>query len=64
MLADFDAALSDLAQGSPTVKRDVIAAVTACIAADGRVTLEESELLRAVAAVLGCPVPPSVAAAP
>jgi len=61
-LGEFDAALSSLAQGSPTVKRDVIAAVTACIAADGRVTLEESELLRAVAAVLGCPVPPSLAA--
>jgi hypothetical protein len=32
--------------------------VTACIAADGTVTSEESELLRAIAAVLGCPVPP------
>ena len=62
-LQAFDAALAQLAQSSPNVKRDVIAAVTACIAADGRVTLEENELLRAVCAVLACPVPPSVAAA-
>ena len=34
--------------GRPPVKRDVIAAVTACIAADGKVTMEESELLRAM----------------
>ena len=54
----FDAALAELAQASPNVKRAVIAAVTACIAADGQVTVEESELLRAVAAVLACPVPP------
>ncbi len=62
-LRAFDAALAQLAQSSPNVKRDVIAAVTACIAADGRVTLEENELLRATAAVLACPVPPSVAVA-
>ena len=62
-LRAFDAALAQLAQSSPNVKRDVIAAVTACIAADGRVTLEESELLRATAAVLGCPVPPGMTAA-
>ena len=54
----FDAALAELAQASPNVKREMIAAVTACIAADGKVTVEESELLRAIAAVLGCPLPP------
>ena len=62
-LRAFDAALAQLAESSPNVKRDVIAAVTACIAADGRVTLEENELLRATAAVLACPVPPSLAVA-
>jgi hypothetical protein len=57
-LTKLDAALAELAQSSPNVKRDVIGAVTACIAADGQVTLEEGELLRAIAAVLACPMPP------
>jgi Zn-dependent protease with chaperone function len=54
----FDAALTELAQASPKLKRDIIAAVTATIAADGKVTVKEGELLRAVAAALACPVPP------
>lgn len=57
-LEKFDAALSTLAKSSPKVKREVIGAVAACITADGRVTLEEAELLRAIAAVLACPMPP------
>jgi hypothetical protein len=57
-LQALDGALAELAQGVPEVKRDVIAAVTACIAADGKVTIEESELLRAIAAALACPIPP------
>ena len=43
---------------SPKVKRAVIGGVAACIAADGQVTVEEGELLRAIAAVLACPMPP------
>ncbi len=54
----FDAALGQLAQASPAVKRRVLEAVVACIAADGKMTVEESELLRAVAAALACPLPP------
>jgi len=57
-LEKLDAALGELAQSSPNVKREVIGAVTACIAADGQVTLEEGELLRVIAAVLACPMPP------
>ncbi len=60
-LRTFDAALCGLAQASPKVKRDIIAAVTACVAVDGKVTLKEGELLRAVAAALACPVPPMAA---
>ena len=56
-LAAFDAALRQLAQGDATLKRRVIAAAAACIATDGKVTLEEDELLRAVAAALACPLP-------
>ena len=54
----FDAALGQLAQASPTVKRAVLEAVVACIAADGKMTIVENELLRAVAAALACPLPP------
>ncbi len=60
-LQAFNDALTELTKTAPNVKRDVLASVTACIAADGRVTLEEGELLRTVSAALGCPVPPSVA---
>ncbi len=55
---NFDAALGQLAQASPTVKRAVLQAVVACIAADGKMTIVENELLRAVAAALACPLPP------
>ena len=54
----FDAALSQLAQASPAVKRRILEAVVACIAADGKMTVVENELLRAVAAALSCPLPP------
>ncbi len=53
---NFDAALAALAEASPPVKRESLAAVSACIGADGRLTPAEDELLRAIAAVLGCPV--------
>jgi len=54
----FDAALGELAQASPAVKRRILDAVVACIAADGKMTVEENELLRAVSAALACPLPP------
>jgi len=58
MFADFDAALGQLAQAAPAVKQQVLDAVVACIAADGKMTIEENELLRAVASALSCPLPP------
>ena len=57
-LRNFDLAMTELAQAAPAVKRRIITAVAACIAADGKATLEENELLRAVASVLECPMPP------
>jgi hypothetical protein len=57
-LKAFDAALAELACVAPAVKRDLLTAVAATIAADGQVTLEEGELLRVIAAVMACPVPP------
>jgi hypothetical protein len=51
-------ALSRLAQAAPSVKQQLIDAAGATVAADGLVTVEEAELLRAFAAVLQCPLPP------
>jgi hypothetical protein len=53
-----DIALEELAQASPMLKRKVLAACTTCIAYDGKVTIEEAELLRAIADSLDCPLPP------
>jgi len=57
-LAALDEALQELAQAAPKLHRVILGGCVACIAADGKVTVKESELLRAVAGVLGCPVPP------
>ena len=56
-LRDVDEALAELAQAAPTVKRAVIRGVAACLTYDGKVTVEEGELLRAIAAILACPMP-------
>jgi Zn-dependent protease with chaperone function len=57
-LKKLDDALGKLALASPAIKKRVIEACTACVAADGVVTVDEAELLRAVAVLLDCPVPP------
>jgi hypothetical protein len=62
-LAAVDGALDRLATGSPAVKKAVLDACAACIAADGRVTVDEGELLRAIADALDCPMPPLLGAA-
>lgn len=57
-LKTLDKALGKLALASPAVKKRVLEACTACVSADGKITVEEAELLRAVADWLDCPVPP------
>jgi Zn-dependent protease with chaperone function len=57
-LRKLDNALNELDAARPPLKRRILAACAACIGADGKVTLEEGELLRAIADSLGCPVPP------
>lgn len=59
-LGALDEALKQLAQAAPNLKKTILDACVACIAADGKVTIREAELLRAVAAMLDCPVPPVV----
>ncbi|MEM5452356.1 M48 family metallopeptidase [Paraburkholderia guartelaensis] len=60
-LAGFDAALQVLNQSIPAIKRQIVVACAACIVADQRVTVRESELLRAICDTLDCPLPPLVA---
>ena len=57
-LEAVDAALTVLEEAAPRVKRQVLQAAAACIAADRKVTIAEAELLRAISASLGCPMPP------
>jgi len=56
--AALDRALEALTQLAPEGKQLTVRALTRAIAADGKVTVAESELLRVVCADLGCPLPP------
>lgn len=56
--AALDHALATLVRLTPEGKQLTVRALTRAIAADGKVTLAESELLRVTCAVLGCPLPP------
>jgi hypothetical protein len=53
-------ALDQAALASPRIKKRLIAAATACVMFDRKVTLEEAELLRAFGDALDLPVPPFV----
>ncbi|MEI6514387.1 MAG: M48 family metallopeptidase [bacterium] len=57
-LKDLDAALDRLTEATPLIKQKLVAACTAAVSADGLLTNDESEALRAVAATLDCPIPP------
>ncbi len=56
----LDAALVELDRAAPQVKKRALEAAVACITADREVTVEEGELLRAVAAWINCPMPPII----
>ena len=57
-LAELDGVLGELDQAAPQVKRQILEAAVACIAADRQATAAEAELLRAVSAAMSCPMPP------
>ena len=59
-LAPIDAALERLALASPSIKRQVLQACAATVAADGQIAAREAELLRAIADSLDCPIPPFI----
>ena len=57
-LHNLDAAVDKLEQVKPLLKPRLLKAFAACISADGRVTVDGIELLRALASSLDCPMPP------
>ncbi len=54
----LDQALSQLDNLSMMLKEELIRALSGTISHDGRVTVSEAELLRAICAILHCPLPP------
>ncbi len=59
-LTALDGALSRLRNLCPSVRRQILEAAAHTVLLDGAVTLEEAELLRVVADILDCPLPPLV----
>ena len=54
----LDAALNRLALAAPIIKKNLLTACAQVVGADGVILEAEAELLRAVAEVLDCPIPP------
>ena len=57
-LKALEAALKRLNQLQPLQKPRLLKAMARCIEHDGRIEVAEAELLRAVADLLDCPLPP------
>ena len=55
-LQQLDQSLRTLAQCAPMIKRQILEACTATVAADNQVTPRERQLIHAIAAVLGVPM--------
>ena len=56
----MDQALDTLDSLPPMIKEELVKALTVTISHDGRITVSEAELLRAVCIILHCPLPPFV----
>src|SRR6267143_1330898 len=54
----LDRALGRLRDTAPRLRGEILGACVAAVATDGKVTIAEGELLRAVSDSLGCPMPP------
>ena len=59
-LQDLSTALDALESASSKIHRLILEAFAECIAADQKVTLDETELLRVISDALGCPMPPII----
>jgi hypothetical protein len=60
-LKELDKALNQLENVPPGWKRQMLESFAECIAADGHVTLGETDLFRIISDALGCPMPPIIA---
>ena len=63
-VAQLGAAVDTLSEIVPPMKKRLLEACAVCIGADHEVTVEEAEMLRAIADGLGCPMPPVLADPP
>ena len=61
-LIRLDEALRALDLASRPLKKQILMACAATVGADGRITVEEGELLRAISDSLDCPMPPILGA--
>ena len=61
-LKELDASVNKLVQCSQRLRGKVIEACAACVCADGIVTTWEAELLRGIADLFECPIPPLIEA--
>ena len=57
-LGPVDEAIEVLNTVAPALKKKILTACAACIAADKAITIDEAELFRAIASSLDCPTPP------
>ena len=60
-LRDLEGALKKLEQLRPLQKPQLLKSLARCIEHDGRINPGEAELMRAVADILDCPMPPLLA---
>lgn len=63
-LKEIDRALGKFDRASPLLKRQLLVAASRSVLADGAVSSNEAELIRAIADAIGCPIPPFVKTAP
>lgn len=59
-IRELDRHLKWMARAKPALQRKLLDACLRCIADDGRTTVREAELLRAIADVIGVPMPPLI----
>ncbi|MFV3305368.1 M48 family metallopeptidase [Pseudomonas sp. NY15181] len=60
-LRELEAALKKLEQLRPLQKPQLLKAMARCVEQDGHINVSEAELMRAVADILDCPMPPLLA---
>jgi len=60
-MCGLDPVLRELSMLPGSLKQSLIDACVSCVEHDGRITVSEAELLRAVSAALDCPMPPVLA---